>query len=334
MDTIGSMRAQLDRWTISRHPAEVQRDAINDAVEELWKHLMIYQLSLFLDGPVDVTFTPASEAAYLVTISDPAGFPIVTNVFSGALPLRSVSISFTLCTESGSETLESGLTEGNLPANYIASVASPAFAEGALGWNLYAGTTGARRCRQNEMPLRFGEAYIEPDTGFVNEPEAPSPPVENTTADDLFYIRRLELLLSTGGYKTWEQADLDSEMMRRASSLVSGTSQFQYYYWDLINQRQIELRPAAGAMHVPRFFYVKKPRRARFDNALIPFDSVTSIAFVRYYALSLLAERVYEYQSADRWMAKANVIRQSTVRAVLTQNTGKNQRITPYMTGS
>ncbi|HDY64690.1 MAG TPA: hypothetical protein ENH84_00455 [Phycisphaerae bacterium] len=253
---------------------------------------------------------------------------------AGAVPPRTYSLSYTLATESGSETLESPvLTHGPTPGGTLVEVASPAFAEKALGWNLYAGQTAGRRARQNDEPLPFGIPFQEPASGFLDEPELPSPPTENSTADDVFYIRKLEILTEDGTYHAWTLADIDSQLLRRASHTLSSTSKFQNYYYDFVNQRTLELRPAAGQALDPRYFFIQKPRRMRFDNAALPFESIPHIAFIRYHALNLLFLTNHEYQASSAWEDKAERERTRILLAVNQQNDPKHRTVTPYLYG-
>ncbi len=132
------------------------------------------------------------------------------------------------------------------------------------------------------------------------------------------------------GYKTYDAADIDSLMMRKTARFVASSSQYQNYAWDLINQRQLEIRPALGTSLVPRYFYVKRPRRLKYDNASLPFLTVPSTAFLRNYALSRLALSIREFESAQAYGVIAEQERTSCLRVVLDMNRPKMISITPF----
>jgi hypothetical protein len=328
------MKASVEKWLRESVDPDLCGDAINDAIESLWESLILVQLSLFMEGPVNVTFAAAAERAQIVVITDPLVAPVAGILAGGSLAAgRTYSITYTLVTESGSETLESpALAYTVVGANNLCEVNTPAFVDGAIGWNCYASQSAALRCRQNDMPIPFSQLiYVEPETGWVNEPSLPSPPLANTTSDNVFYIRHMELALASGGYRAWDQADIDSELLRRASRGVASSSQYQNYYWDLINGRTIELRPAAGVQQIPRYFYIAKPRRLRYDNAAIPFQTLTAKRFIRYFALSLLCVSIYEFDQARGWEDQAEKARTQMLLSVNQQNQAKHRTITPYI---
>lgn len=326
------MRASVQKWMRESVDIDLGNEAINDAVESLWNSLMRVSLSLFMGGPVTMSIASAAERASIVSIADPIVAPTLADVVVGALAQHDVVVGYTLVTESGSETLVSSTNTRTVPINNVCSVTSPVFAEGAIGWNCYIGSPVGRLAKQNDAPIHFGDAYQELVTGFVNEPDNPSPPVANTTADDVYYIRHLELALSDGTKKAWNAGDLDSDMMRRASSMLSSSSEYQNYYYDFINQRTLELRPAAGAALSPRYFYIQKPRKLRFDGAPLPFLSLPgSTAFLRYQALSLLNITIREFDTALAWETKADKERINLELSVNQMNATKAQTVTPYM---
>ena len=331
MHTLGSMKAEVERWMREAVADLIKADAINDSIEALWEKVILVHIGMFMQGPVNISFANASERAQLVSIPDPTSAPTGSTVASGALGGRTYSITYTLVTESGSETLESPELSQVVPANDVAVVDSPAFVEGAIGWNCYAGLTSGRRALQNQEPLTFGINFQEDDTGFLDEPERPSPPTVNNTADDVFYIRHLELQHPDGTFRAWNQVDIDSTLMRQASAILSGTSTFQNYYFDFINHRTLEVRPATGAAHTPRHFYIQKPRRLRFDRATIPFTAIPHVAFIRYNSLSLIHGSLQEFAAANYWEGKAQGELQSIVLALNQSNFPRHQYVTPFM---
>lgn len=331
-DTLGSLKADIVPWLLGeRVSAVILNAAINDGIESLWQTLMKASLDLFMAGPTSISIAAAAERASIVSIADPVAAPTVGSVVAGALVERTVYAAFTLVTESGTETLISAIGNAVIPLNSVASIPTPAFVENAIGWNVYAavGVSG-RLAKQNDAPIEFGVSYQEPDTGFVNEPSNPSPPTENTTGDDIFYIRHLEAPDPNGAYQAFDAADIDSLMMRRMAGSIACASQYENYAWDLINQRQLEIRPAAGLSMIPRYFYIKRPRRLRFENSPLPFLTFPSTAFLRNYALAAIYLALKEFSSADRYEAKAEAERRSCELAVVEMNRPKNDYITPY----
>lgn len=328
-NTFGELKAEVLDWLDETVPESRTRNAINDAIESLWETLIRAAIGLFVGGPTSLSVAAAAERTTVTSVTDPTTAPTLSDVAVGNLAEHAIVVAYTLVTESGTETLISSTSSRTVPINNICSVASPSFVESAVGWNCYMGSPTGRLAKQNEVPILFGNAFQEPVTGFVNEPENPSPPTENTTGDDIFYIRHLEVSLTSGGYKKWDGADIDSLLMQRAARGIASQSQYQSYYWDLINQRQLEMRPAAGQAMTPRYFYIKRPRRIRFDSAPLPFLTVPSTAFLRYHALSVLFLSIHEYEASTAWSEKAERERARCELAVLAMNRPKNQYITP-----
>src|SRR6266446_4591963 len=197
-DTLGSLRAEVQDWLAGDTVPDARiNTAINDGIESLWLTLIRACLSIFMGGPSNVSFSAASERTTLVSITDPTAAPAASNVAGGALGNRNYFITFTYATESGTETLESLVNPFAATLNNLCQVQSPAFSEGAIGWNCYAGSVTGRRAKQNDEPIRFGDDFLEPESGFSDEPQLPSPPIENTTGDNIFYIRHLELLTTS-----------------------------------------------------------------------------------------------------------------------------------------
>lgn len=191
---------------------------------------------------------------------------------------------------------------------------------------------GYRRLRQNEQPLAFSDSFQEPPAGFNDDAQSlPLAPTQNTTADDIFYIRKLESQTPAGYWKAWEAADLDSLVMRRAGTQIATPSDYQSYAWDLINQNRIEIRPATGAAVVPRYFFIRRPRRLRYANAQIPFNTIPCLKYLRCQAMSDLSPTIYEYDAAEVWQKKADAEKAEILRAVIMQSRNKNQTVTPYL---
>jgi hypothetical protein len=330
MRTFGEMKASLKEWMGEATRAQRLNDALNDAIISIWNTLMTITVSNFLGGPVTVSISSGSEEASVVSISDPLVAPTVADHVDGALAgPRDVVVAYTLVTESGSETLISPTTTRSVPANNVAKVTSPAFVEGAIGWNCYMGSVSGRLAKQNETPTRFGDFFYEASTGFSEEPNLPSPPVVNNTGDDIYYIASISVDPSTGGRSFWRQSDMASKLMRSLYSSIPITDKTFPYAFDLINQRTIRIAPKAGTALDPSYIYVKRPRRIRFDNSIIPFQSIDVEEFLRCHALSSLMLGNHEYEAADRWTAKAEIARVLAAKALNKQNVQRNTTVRP-----
>jgi hypothetical protein len=334
-DTLASMTASVQRWLRGENvPDQDIYDAVNDAIEALWMDLILASLSVMMEGPVTITLNAGDEGRILISVPDPVLSPAITSVPGGTLPAHSVYAGYTLVTESGSETNLSTMAALSIPANNLAQFGSVAFVSGAIGWNLYAGSASTQLSKQNDEPLEFGSGiWMEPSTGLLSAPDLPLPPTENTTGDNIFMLRHLEFKTSTGVYKTYNAGDLDSDLMRRFSSYVAAASEYQAYAWDLLNQRQLEIRPAAGQTFSPRYFFIVKPRRMRYGNASLPFPTIPSTEYIRSYALSLMFLTLHEYDAAAAWETKAEKALVKAVRALSQTNTNRNDHVTPFLYG-
>jgi len=308
-------------------------DAVNDGIEALWMDLILASLSVMMQGPVTISLASGDEGRILVSIADPTGILAIASFASGSLGAHTVYGTYTLVTESGSETNVSPLVSANIAANNQARFGPVPFVTGAFGWNLYAGTTATQLVKQNDEPLDFTSVWQEPPLGLISAPDLPLPPIENTTGDNIFMIRHLEFKTSSGIYKSYNAADLNSDYMRRFASYIAASSEFQTYAWDLINQRQFEIRPAVGQAFSPRYFFIVKPRRLLFPNAALPFPTIPSTEYIRDYALSLIFLSLHEYDAATAWETKADAARLKAVRALTQTNTNRNDRVTPFLYG-
>jgi len=331
MDTLASMRASVIQWLRGSRVDDSQiDDAINDAVDSLFTTLLRASMSVLMGGPVNLTLDASSDGVNIISIADPTVAPTVTDVVSGALAEHTVVAGYTLATESGTETLISPATSHVVAVNNVAQVAAPAFVAGAIGWNMYCGSASTRLAKQNEEPIPFGVNFIEDDSGITNNPDDPVPPTQNTTADNIFYIRHLEHQTPDGNWTPWNQGDLDSLMMRRLGRTIPGRSDYFTYGWDLINQHQLEVRPALGAQMTTRMFFIVKPRRMRFNNSPLPFPTVPSTEFFRNFALSLIFLSLREINLATAWEKKADTARARCELALTFSNRPRNARVTPY----
>jgi hypothetical protein len=335
VETLASMKARVSRWCREAIDDDLAGDAVNDAIEKLWLSICTINLSSFLGGPVqNVTFAAASERADIVSIANPASAPTILTLVEGALLTHTIVAGYTLVTESGSETLLSPTTTQIIPTNQLGKVSAPAFVSGAIGWNLYAGSGVSRLALQNDMPLDFSQPFLEdPSTGVIDLPAKPSPPTANTTADDIFYIKVLEMQNADKTYTRWDGAALEGLLMERASKAIPSSSTYSPYAYDFTNGHTIEIRPAAGASLSPRYFYTKKPRRLRFDNALLPFQQYAgSTECISDYAVGKVKMALEEFEAANGWIASSAQREGAILIAANLQNVNRVQRITPYLT--
>lgn len=342
---LAEMRSSVQRWLMREKISDDQiNDAINDAIESFWDTAILAVLNIFMGGPVNVTIPSAAERVQLTTIPDPTVAPTITATAGGNYAsTHDVYAVYTIVTDSGSETLPSPIGSlTNIAIANVALIAPPSFVSGALGWNLYTqvNATGSPAPTdvtmfglQNADPQPFGASYQEPDTGFVNpngQNALNPPPVENTTGDNIAFIQHLEFKVPTGQYIAFDAGDLDSTMMRRFNQVIATPSPYQQYAWDLINQRQLEIRPAAGATFIPRYFYIAKPRRLAFDNSPLPFQNAPTTKYFRCQSLSDLFLSIHEYTAAAAWETKAQTELLRAVRAVSRINTNRNVYVTPF----
>lgn len=306
-------------------------NAINDAVESLWETLMRANLNIFMGGPTTIAIAAGDQEVTLISVADPLVVPTLSDVVEGALLEHVVYCAYSLVTESGTETLISPTSNRTVAANNVCACAAPAFVSGAVGWNCYMGTAAARLAKQNYVtPIDFADSFQEPASGEIDKPDAPSPPTENTTGDDIFYIRHLDCQMPDQGYKSYQASDINSLLSSRMAQYVALSSQWQNYVYDLVNQTKLELRPAAGMAFTPRYFYVKRPRRLRFDNSPLPFLTIPSTAFLRSYAISKLMLSIREFESWKAYKQESEDERLRCELAVMQMNRNVNEYITLY----
>src|SRR5262245_24185506 len=221
---------------------------------------MRISVSLFMAGPVQLSFTTPSSL--LITIQDPTVPLVISDTPSSdsGKAAHTVRAGYTYVTDSGSETLMSPIASHDCLAGQVASVRYPIQIAGVLGWNCYASDSiGGLLILQNQQPLGWDAYFTEPEIGFNHDPNGPYPPIENATGDDICYIRHMEALMPDEGWKTYDQSDIYSLMMRRMGRAVATSNVYQNYAFDLINQRQVEIRPNPKIPVDANVFYVKRP---------------------------------------------------------------------------
>lgn len=352
-DTLGSLRAEIllelrgDLATANDIP--LVNAKLNNALESIWMAMMQVQLARFLgaDSPVTFTLPAGAERVQLVSILDPTVALAVSSQAGGILPQRTLNFYYTYVSESGSETNLSPVTQFVIPINNLAVIAPPPNPGNAFGWNLYAGV--ASPGLQNQQPLAFGQNFNEPAQGFQDYPQAqqmppaiqlPSqatplgspPPNENSTADNISWIKHLEIRTSQNVLRTWNQYDLDSEISRRYGSTYASSSEYQTYAWDLINGNRLEFRPGAGSTFTPRYFYIAKPRRLLYDQAEMPYVNISGVhEFLTNQAIGALKLSIDEYLAAQAFQTAAQGNKLEICKALRQEDWGKNVRIQPHL---
>lgn len=337
-DTLGSLRQEI----LLELRGDLQTDAdvpllnakINNALEAVWMAMMKVALARFFgsDSPVTFSIAAGAQRTQLVSIADPTIVLAAANVAGGGLPARAYQLFYTFVTESGSETNPSPILVFNATLNNLAQITPPAEpTNGAFGWNLYAGQENP--ALQNQQPLPFGVNFTEPVIGFQDYPKFQQlPPSSNQTADNLSYITHLEITLPDTTLKAWNQEDIDSLAMRGLAGTMASASPYQTYAWDLINGRTIEVRPQTGSAFTPRYFYVAKPRRLRYDQAEIPYSSISGVhEFLTNKAIGDLKLVLDEYISAQAYVGAASSIKGEILTSLAQENWAKNTRVTPFL---
>jgi hypothetical protein len=361
-DTLGSLRAEilLELRGDLAQPKDVPlvNAKINNALANIWMSMMQAQLARLLgaDSPVTFTLPAGAERVQLVSIPDPAVATTLQNQAEGTLAARNVTIGYTLVTESGSETQMSPVVQQAFGADVQIIVVAPAQVANAFGWNCYAAVApfGSQSSTltmvlQNQQPLPFSQNYLEPLNGFLNYPQGDQqppvvqsatgatpvgspPPSENTTGDNIAWIKHLEIRTSDTVLRSWNQYDIDSAITRSFASTVASSSEYQHYVWDLVNGNRIEVRPAAGSTFNPRYFYISKPRRLRYDQAEIPYVEIVGVhEFLTNQAIADLKLSLDEYLSSTAYSTKAGAIKMDIVKSLRQEDWAKNTRVQPHL---
>lgn len=307
-------------------------DYLNDAIESVWMSMLLATLSRFSKGPVNQVFAAGQTSFGLVTVPDPTVAPTLSAVAGGAGGARTVYCSYVLVTDSGSTTLQSPLASIALAPNFVAKMASPlAGALDIIGYYAFAGLAADGSDQAQQSPLiPIGTPWVEPAAGLTPAPNAPRPPIENTTADNIFDIVRLDVQNVDTTWTSWLQANLNSTAFTQFQKTVSTATTWLPYVYDFISDRQVEVRPALGSTLTGVFFYTVRPRRLRFAQSRMPYPQFALTAFLHDYTISKLCLGLYEYDAADRWEAKAEKERQRIVYQVAAANFNQNTTVRPF----
>jgi hypothetical protein len=340
-DTLKSLRSviQLEcRGDFSGSPDEdnIVNESINDAIESIWMIMMQVQLAKFFgaDSPVTINLAQGTERYKIVSIADPIVAPAVNQIAGGILSdAIQFSVGYTFVTESGSQTNISPLTvTPNRTANNVFQVVSPANPGTSFGYNVYAGPAG-QLALQNQQPIPFGTNYTEPVTEWQGYPTFEQvPPIVNNTADNLSWIRHMEIRHSDGTLKAWNQFDIDSPAMRSMAAIIPTASEYQSYIWELTGNGTLEFRPTLGTSFSPRYWYVSKPRRLRYDQAQVPYVSIMGVhRYIKSKAKADLFLSNNEFLISQGWDAAADKEKESIQMSLLQESWGKDIRVVPYL---
>lgn len=102
-----------------------------------------------------------------------AAAPVLSSSAGGALGARTYYAKITLVTPAG-EVAPSAGSNLALLASTLLNVASPTFALGVTGWNVYVGTSSGTETKQNSSPIAIGTAWVEPTGGLISGAALPA----------------------------------------------------------------------------------------------------------------------------------------------------------------
>lgn len=311
-------------------------DYLNDAIESIWMTMLLATLSRFSKGPVSQVFNANQSSYGLVTVPDPT-VALATATIAGGTPPAAVYFAYCLVTDSGSTTKVSPLqSSGVFLPNTTLKVSSPvytaAMVNDVIGWYLFAGLNADGSDLAQQTPLLpFGASWVVPPIPIAAAPNAPSPPSDNTTADNIFNIVRLDVQNVDMTWTNWIQSNLNSSWFTEFQKKVASTSTFMPFVYDFISDRQVEVRPAPAATMTGVFFYTTRPRRLRFMTSRLPYPQFALTGFLHDYVISKFTLGIYEYDASDRWDGKAEKERQRIKEQVGQGNFNQNTTVKPFM---
>jgi hypothetical protein len=315
---VQEMAKSVETWMRESVDADLLNEAIKDSIVSMWETLVLVNLSERLGGPVTATFAPGSDRVVIVSIADPLVAPVLAYLVQGALAAHTPTVQYTMVDDEGAETLPSPSTVAAALINQVISVASPARAANAVGWNVYVAGV-----RQNDAPIKFGLAWVEPETGYSLDGNAT--PIINNTANDIWYIQELTVSTPTGE-KVWHEGEPGSEIWNQFSNSLPSNSPYSSFIYEF-DGHQLVCRPFQGGGSTVNMIYVRRPRfKPTMD---IPFTHPGAEAFIRYNALSLISLTNHEYKSSAGWDVKANAERVAILQSANRKNIRKNRAVKP-----
>jgi hypothetical protein len=311
---------------------------IGDGIESIWMSAMLATLSKFVKGPVTQIVT--QQTTNIVSVPDPVdgGF-VVSQIPGGNLPARTVYFSFCLVTESGSTTAISPLRSQLIAANFLSYIPSPlnpssqTIPEGVIGWYMFAGYNpdGSDQGQQSPVPLLFNQTWYEPPAGLTQAPNAPAPPSINTTGDNIFAINRIDVMNEDKTWTNWIQSNIGGTWWTEFQHKIATTTTWMPFVYDLIDNRQLEVRPAPADSLSAVYFYVHKPRRPRFPQSRLPFTSFACQGFLYTWGMARFLRSIYEFEASDRWAKDAEAERLRIVLQIGQGNWNRDSTIRPFM---
>ena len=311
---------------------------IGDAIESIWMSAMLATLSKFTKGPVTQIVT--QQTTNIVSVPDPTSAPASTGTVSGGiLGARSVYYSYILVTESGSTTKLSTLFNMNVAMNYLMFCGPPLnpstqdIPEGVIGWHMFAGYNpdGSDQGQQSLVPLLFNQTWFEPPAGITQAPNSPPAPSVNNTGDNIFAIDRIDVQNIDQTWTNWMQANLSSTRFTAFQHSIATTTTWMPFVYDLIDNRQLEVRPQPAQPMSAVYYYVHKPRRPRYPQARLPFTSFACQSFLYCWGMGKLLRNLYEFEASDRWLKDAETERARIVLQISQGNWNKDTTVKPFM---
>ena len=304
---------------------------LGDAIESIWMSAMLATLSKFTKGPVTQIVT--RQTTNIISIPDPTGNLVITQQAGGNLGNRQLYLTYCYVTESGSTTGISVLGELNVSTNHIAIVAPPPLVQDAIGWYLFAGyySTGLDLGQQSLVPLLFNQTWYEPPVGITPGPGAPAPPSINTTGDNIFAIDRIDIQNVDQTWTNWLQANISSTWFTEFQHKIATTTTWMPFVYDLIDNRQLEVRPQPAQPMSAVYFYIHKPRRPRYPQARLPFTSFACQHFLYCWGMGKLLRTIYEFEASDRWLKDAEGERMRIILQINQGSWNKDTTVRPFM---
>lgn len=310
---------------------------LGDAIESIWMSALLATLSKFTKGPVTQVVT--NQTTNIESVANPAAGPTVGQQVSGALLARTAYFSYILVTESGSTTKLSPLTTKAISANNTATVAPPLnpstqdIPEGVIGWHVFAGYNpdGSDQGQQSLVPLLLNQSWYEPPAGITQAPGAPAPPSINNTGDNIFAIDRIDVQNVDQTWTNWLQANIGSTWFTEFQHKIATTTTWMPFVYDLIDNRQLEVRPQPAQPMSAVYFYIHKPRRPRYPQARLPFTSFACQHFLYCWGMGKLLRTIYEFEASDRWLKDAEAERMRIVLQIAQGNWNKDTTVRPFM---